>query len=72
MTAHPCSFLVAQTLAQEHIIGTRQLDHVYFTLLRKTPLLHREHDLANLCVRGQVGLCCKGLTQRKDTVDERP
>ncbi len=52
MTAHPCSSLVAQTLAQERIIGTRQLDHVYSTLLCKAPLLHHEHNLANLCVRG--------------------
>ena len=63
---------MAQTLAQEGVIGTRQLSHIYCTLLCEAPLLYHEHNLANLCVRGQVGLGCQGLRQWKDTVDKRP
>src|SRR5215510_8544186 len=45
---------------------------IHCTLLCEAPLLYHEHNFANLRVRGQVGLSCQGLTQRKDAVDERP
>src|SRR5215467_15126469 len=45
---------------------------IHCTPLCEAPLLHHEHNLANLCIRGQVCLCCQGLRQWKDTVDKRP